>query len=368
LALFAVSEAFLYRMSMPRAQAASLLILIIGLHLLLKGKYKWLLPLGFIYVWTYNAFPLLIMLGMVYLIATLILERQISWQAVVYPTVGIGLGLLINPYFPENITFVLEHLTPKLGESTTRIGNEWSPYQTWTLVENSAVALTAVLLGTFALGWQKERIDKKTLIALQLVAIFGLMLFKSRRFIEYFPPFALIFLAFSSAFIFRTWQVKFSNGRFYHRLILPLTMILLLAYPLYVSLQDARQLLSNSKPADQYAAAALWLHDNSLSNNTIFQTDWDDFTRLFFYNHDAVYTAGLDPTFMELYDTDLFNLWRDITQGKVSQPGQIIHEQFGSDYIFSDLKHESFLAKAAADPSLKEIYRDEYAIIFAVQP
>lgn len=367
LALFAASEAFLYRMSMPRAQSASLLILILGLHLLLQGKFKWLLPLGFIYVWTYNAFPLLIILGGTYFIASLMLERKIVWQAVVYPALGIGLGLLINPYFPQNIAFVWDHLAPKVGESSTRVGNEWSPYRTWTLVENSAVALTAVLLGTLALGWQKERIDKKTLVALGLVVIFGYMLFKSRRFVEYFPPFALIFLAFSSAPLLREWQVKVANGRAFRRYLLPAAMLLLLAYPLYLSMQDGRGLLARSKPADQYAAAALWLHGNTPAGSTIFQTDWDDFTRLFFYHDDAIYTAGLDPTFMERYDTELFDLWRDITQGRVDQPGQIIQEQFGSDFVFSDLKHGNFLEEAAQDPLLKEIYRDDYAVIFAVQ-
>lgn len=366
LALFASSEAFLYRMSMPRAQAASLLILIIGLHLLLQSKFKWLLPLGFIFVWTYNAFPLLLIVSGTYFIATMLLERKFAWQAILYPLAGIGLGLIMNPYFPENVTFIMGHLSPKLGESATKVGNEWTPYRTATLIENSAVALTAVMLGTFSLGWQKERIDKKTLIALGLVIVFGFMLFKSRRFVEYFPAFALIFLAFSSAPLIQSWHAKLSHGRpaFHH--LLPSAMLLLLAIPLTTSLQDGRELLSRSKPADQYTAAALWLHENTPANSTIFQTDWDDFTRLFFYHNDAIYTAGLDPTFMELHDPELFTLWRDITQGKVDQPGQIIQTQFGSDYIFTDLKHGSFLDEAKQDPLLEEIYRDEYAVIFAI--
>ena len=34
-----------------------------GLHWLLKGRYKLLLPLGFIFVWAYNAFPLLVVVA-----------------------------------------------------------------------------------------------------------------------------------------------------------------------------------------------------------------------------------------------------------------------------------------------------------------
>ncbi len=366
IALFASSEAFLYRMSMPRAQSASLLLLAIGLHLLLTERYKWLAVLGFLYVWFYNAFPLLAALAAVYAAAVFLLERRIVWQAVVYPAAGIGLGLLINPYFPQNIQFILGHLAPKIGESSTKVGNEWNPYRTWTLVENSGVALLAVLAGALALGWREDRIDKVSLTALGLVAVFGYMLFQSRRFVEYFPPFAIFFLAFASAPILRDWRGKLKGIRPYLAHALPIAMLLLLAYPLFVSLRDGRDLMSNSRPADRYAQAAIWLHDNA-PGARVFQTDWDDFTRLFFYNTDAVYTAGLDPTFMELYDADLFEEWKQITRGRVDDPGAIIRDRFGGDYVFSDLKHESFMADAEADPLLTEVYRDEYAVIYKVE-
>ena len=364
MALFAISEAFLYRMSMPRAQSAALLLLVLGLHWLLQEKFKWLLPLGFVFVWTYNAFPVLLVLAGVYVTAVILLERRFIWQALVYPSIGILLGLLINPYFPQNIEFILGHLAPKLGESATRVGNEWSPYRTWTLVENSVGALLAFLLGVLALGWQKERIDKRTLAALGLAVVFGMMLFQSRRFVEYFPPFALIFLAFASAPILNEWQQRWRHS--WQRWLLPAGLLILLIYPLGMTVRDGRELLSNSKSPDHYAQAALWLNQNTPAGSFIFQTDWDDFTRLFFYHDDAIYTAGLDPTFMELEDPVRFAQWRDITRGNIEQPGKIIRDEYGADYVFTDLKHEDFLEIAATDPLLKELYRDEYAAIFAV--
>ncbi|MCA9919993.1 MAG: hypothetical protein KC445_18680 [Anaerolineales bacterium] len=259
--LFAVSEAFLYRMSMPRAQSMSLLLLVLALHWLLQGKYKYLLPLGFVFVWAYNAFPLLIAVAGTYAIATFMLERRIAWQAVVYPAIGIGLGLIINPYFPQNIEFIVGHLLPKVGESSTPVGNEWSPYRTWTLVENSGVALMAVLGGILALGWREKRMDKATLVALGLTVLFGYMLFESRRFIEYFPPFAFIFFALSVAPILREWLAAWGEKRPYLHQIAPIALLLLLAYPLYVGLTDGRELVADSSPADRYADATIWLHD-----------------------------------------------------------------------------------------------------------
>jgi len=367
IALFAVSEAFLYRMSMPRAQSASLLLLALGLHWLLQGRYRWLLPLGFVYVWAYNAFPLLLLLAGVYVIATFMLERRIAWQALLFPALGIGLGLLINPYFPENIDFIIGHLLPKVGESTTRVGNEWSPYRTWTIVENSGVSLMAVLLGVLAIGWRSERIDKASLVGLGLVVVFGAMLFQSRRFVEYFPPFALIFFALSTAPLLRQWQAEWVAERPWLKTAVPAVLLLLLAYPLFVGLRDGRDLVSRSKPADHYADAVLWLHQNAPADALIFQTDWDDFPRLFFYNSNVTYTAGLDPTFMELQDEALFEEWKDITQGDVEAPGAVIRDRFGAKYVFSDLKHDDFIEEAEADLTLEEVYRDDDAVIFAVR-
>ena len=85
------------------------------------------------------------------------LERRVAWSALAFPAVGIALGLLINPYFPENVVFIAGHLLPKVGESVVPVGNEWSPYETWTLATNSAGALVAVLLGRQGLRWRGGR-------------------------------------------------------------------------------------------------------------------------------------------------------------------------------------------------------------------
>ena len=98
----------------------------------------------------------------------------------------------------------------------------------------------------------------------------------------------------------------------------------------------------------------------------VFQTDWDDFTRLFFFNSNAVYTAGLDPTFMELEDKAFYERWVDITRGRVDQPGTAIRDEFGAAYVFSDLNHDNFMDAAEGDPLLQEVYRDDYAVVYQV--
>jgi hypothetical protein len=362
LGLFAVSEAFLYRMSMPRAQAASLLVLALGLHWLLQRKYMWLIPLGFLYVWLYDAFPLLVVIAVVYAVAAFLTERRLEWKAVLYPGVGIALGLIINPYFPQNIAFIVNHLVPKLGELGARVGNEWYPYDTWVLIGNSGFALAAFAIGAFALGWRGKKFDRAALTAFALAVLFGFLTFKSRRFIEYFPAFALIFAALSvSPLIDRAAEIDRVKR------LIPIGLLAILIGPLIITLTQARSTMTDqSKPAETYAAASYWIAQHATPGALIFQTDWDDFPRLFFYNPANVYTVGLDPTYLQLYDAALYDDWVKIAQGNVERPGVQIRSRFGGDYVITDLQHTTFLKQAQNDPALKEVFRDRYAVVFEV--
>lgn len=364
LGFLAVSEGFLYRMSMPRAQAVSLLVLLLALHVTLVQRYRWLLPLGFAYVWFYNAFPLLLLLVGVYVGLRWLLDRQLHLAPLVYAGAGLGLGLLVNPYFPHNLIFLYHHLFPKLTETTAiSVGNEWYPYQTWTLVENSGPALLLFVTGAFALGLKGQRMDTRTATLFGITVLFGLMLFKSRRFVEYFPAFALLFGAVAWTPVLKQWQ-----QRSWLRIVLPVALTLMLGLAAWRNVQAAQESLRDStKPYLRYAAASAWLATNTPVGSHIFQTDWDDFPRLFFYNTHNTYTVGLDPTYLQLYDPGLYDLWVDITRGRVAAPARTIADTFEAEYVITDLDHTRFLRQAQSDPQLIEVYRDEYAAIFQIQ-
>jgi hypothetical protein len=141
---------------------------------------------------------------------------------------------------------------------------------------------------------------------------------------------------------------------------------LVVAVSIARSIPPARESLGSSKPYDLYAGASAWLEENTEAGTRIFQTDWDDFPRLFFYNTHNTYLVGLDPTYMQLYDADLYDLWVEITQGDVEAPSELIASTFDSQYVHTDLNHGDFLQVAAQDPGLEEVYRDDQAVVFEV--
>lgn len=364
LGFLAVSEAFLYRLSMPRAQAVSLLFLLVALHFSFTRRERWLLPLGLLYVWLYNAFPLLLLVVGVYAAMRWLLERRFEPQPLITTALGIGLGLILNPYFPENLLFIYHHLSPKLTDMTAvSVGIEWYPYETWTLVENSGPALIVFVAGAFALGWRERRLDPATATLFSLAVIFGAMLFKSRRFVEYYPAFALLFCALAWKPILQGWL---SPHRQFASKLAPVGLALLLAVTVYHTVSAARDSVASSGDYRQYEAASTWLKSQTPAGSRIFQTDWDDFPRLFYHNTHNTYLIGLDPTYMQLYDAQLYNDWVEITQGQIEAPSRAMVEKFGADYVLTDLAHESFLEQAQADPHLKEVYRDDEAVIFQI--
>lgn len=387
--LMAVSEAFIYRMSITRAQSISLAVLMLALDWLLRRKYSRLAFLGFAYVWLYDAFPLLVIVTGSYVAATWLVERRLDLRPLVYVGIGTGLGLIINPYFPNNIVFAVLHILPKLFETTAvRVGNEWYPYQTAQLLANSGLALVAFVSGALALGMSGRRMDLRTALSFCLACLFGLMLFQSRRFIEYFPAFALVFAAFAWTPVFvkdpgtaqaialpagrgrqsrAAARFRLSRPWGHMRNALPALVLVVVLIPgIWMTLSSAQTSLQTSKPYGTYAGASAWLEAHTPLGARVFQTDWDDFPRLFYYNTHNTYLVGLDPTYMQIYDADLYNLWVDITRGNVELPSRAIEREFGAHYVLTDLRHGSFIDQAAQDPGLDEVYRDEDAVVYQI--
>ncbi len=376
LGLLGVSDAFLYRMSIPRAQSLSLAVLALGLTWMLEGKYRRLAVLAFFYVWMYDAFPLLLAMAFMYLLAVALLEHRFEYRPLLWVGIGVTLGMVINPYFPLNLIFTYHHLLPKLvGATSVSVGNEWYPYETLQLLKNSLPALVAFTSGSLALGLAGRKMDLRTATSFLIALLFGLMLFQARRFVEYFPAFALIFAAFAWAPLFvdpqpdPVHQPDLPRSRLWATLQANLAVILLtlaVSAGVIKSIPAVQVQMQKSKPYSLYAGASAWLVQNTSAGDRVFQTDWDDFPRLFFYNTHNTYLAGLDPTYMQLYDADLYDTWVKITRGEVEQPSKIIASRFSARYIHSDLNHKNFIRIAADDPGLKEVYRDGQAVIYEV--
>lgn len=375
LGLLAVSSAFLYRMSITRAQSLSLLFLVMGLQLMFTRRYQWMAILGFFYVWLYDAFPLLPIIAGVYGMGVLIADGKFEWRPIFWALLGVSFGLLVNPYFPDNLVFIFRHLIPKLQNATSiRVGNEWYPYDTQQVMENSGFAFLTAAAGVVALALSEQRIERKAATSLLLVFLFGAMFFQARRFVEYFPAFTLMFAAFAWKPILERWHEGKSAGwtspklvQIRPQFVTFLGLMIFILIGMLRTLPRAATSIDSAKPYELFEGASDWLLQNTSPGTRVFQTDWDDFPRLFYYNTSNTYLIGLDPTYMELYDDKLYRLWENITNGDVEDLSFIIPTYFGSNYIVSDLNHKDFIQAARQDAGIEEVFRDEFSIVFRIK-
>ncbi|HQR38073.1 MAG TPA: hypothetical protein PLF26_06680 [Blastocatellia bacterium] len=367
--LVACSGPFLFRMSLPRAPAVTIVTLALALWLLFTRKYMALGVLSFFLVWMYSLFPLVGVLAGAWAVGVYFEEERIEWKPVAIVSVGMIGGLLVNPYFPQNLFLFIDHVKMKVSEEyEVNVGQEWYPYESWYLLQSSVVAWCAQVAGWVVMRTGRREGMART-ICLFLFSTFLLVLtMKSRRFIEYWPPFAVVFLAFAAQphlDAFRWSEMKPTWKRVVTAISAAAVVGGLVAAAALNAYQT-RDTVDGETDPYAYAGGAAWLAEHTDEGALVFNTDWDDFPMLFFHNTHNVYTSGLDPTYLLHANPELSKLYEDITLGKKDDPGPLIRDRFGARYAFTDSGHKDFIRKATANGGMKIVYEDKDALVLEV--
>jgi hypothetical protein len=388
IALLSCSAPFLYRLNMTKAPPFTIIYLIVAVFLLFEKKYWPLLPLTFVFALTYDLF---LLLGVMVLIWTSVIawtEQRFEWRPLVWVAAGSILGLVVNPYFPHNIYLLYEHARIKItaGDFATKVGQEWYPYDTYEFIANCFVALVAMIAGYVTFDVRDREGAQRPLFFLILSTALMLMTMRWKRFAEYFPPFAVLFAAFT---LQHFWQgrsvfhrlpqevldelqplldrgtseeaaIRSREGRVWRGVVAGSVAVLLLA-ALILNFRQTRKDIADSAERDYYAAGAAWMRGNIPPGEIVFNTDWDDFPRLFYYDPAHVYVSGLDPSYLFDKDAELSKLYDSITTGKEDDPGPLIRDRFGSRWVFSDNTddHADFFDSALRSGWFDRVYEDK---------
>lgn len=394
-ALLACSAPFLFRMSMAKAPPFAIIYLVIAIWLFFRKKYLPLLPLAVVFTWTYDLFVLLLLATGVWVIVIAWTERRFEWRPLVWVVLGCALGLVVNPYFPQNFRQLFEHISIKLtlGGFDTKVGGEWYPYDTWQFVGNSAVACVAMVVGYVMFEPSERRRAHLPAFFLLFSTALLIMTARWRRIAEYWPPFAVMFAAFSlqpwllgfrsyltrlppdvleelKPFLDRQEEIKAEkkgDSREWLLMSGAALVTVVLGIVLCVNLLNEVEEIGNSRPHDYYRAGASWMRHNIPPGEIVFNTDWDDFPRLIYYDPTHRYISGLDPNYLYDKDPSLSALYDRITLGTQENPGPLIRDRFGARYVFSDSNHHDFFEKAGLSGWFDIVYEDAECTIMYIR-
>lgn len=416
LALLTCANPFFYRMSMAKAPPLTIIISVIGIWLLFERKYVWLMPLMFAFVWTYSLFPLLFIAAFIWTLIIAWNERRFEWRPLAYTGGGMILGNLINPYFPQNLGLFWEHFVTKIKIGTdfaVPVGGEWYPYSGQELLTHFPVALVAMLVGYILFAPKKGKLPEKATFFLVFVTILLMSQFRSKRFAEYFPPFAILFAAFSwkefltpavaelpdefkrdiepfldadkpskAQELIRTlrlgavWALGLvlAGVMFYNFIGVDFSTNERIQKTPWLSwLAGIKQIgllsdIRGNEANDKYSRAMTWANENIPEGERIFNCNWDDFPKMFFFDRKHSYVYGLDPNYLYSKNPELYRKLTDITSGKLEDAGPVIINDFGSHWVMTDAReNEDMVAKLLENGWAEMAYEDDEARILKIR-
>ncbi|MBI3572698.1 MAG: hypothetical protein HY092_00665 [Candidatus Kerfeldbacteria bacterium] len=401
------SRPFSFRMSLAKAPSTSLIFLIVGLNWIFHFHWRRLAALAFAYVWYYGGFALL---GVAALVHTVVSLAQNRWSkgpkshqfvqkvlataslrsrhnrrqylnVKVLAAVAGGLlaGVVINPYFPHNLAFYYHQLI-NIGvinfQHVIGVGGEWYPYGFGELVANAAFATILILLAVVGIISRPSAQSKQSLTLGLLTIIFFFLTLKSRRYVEYYVPMAVLFSAFSISDALRgkTGQEILTEARrmFWHSQLGRYGSAFVLGALLFAFGYIAGRDLSNEKNdlqggfrIGQYQAASQWLAEHTPVVSRVVHSDWDEFPLLFYYNTHNTYIVGLDPTFLYKANQDIYWTWANITLGKFDgDVYQAVTKTLGARYVFIAHGHQVMERYFQDHRNFVQVYTDAEATIY----
>jgi hypothetical protein len=180
---------------------------------------------------------------------------------------------------------------------------------------------------------------------------------------EYWPPFAVLFAAFTlqaawddKSTLLRRRGEKLEPVAAKRKQVVPskykagetpwwaphiILIVIFLVPALVYNLHTARTKISSvTTDPDHYRAGAEWLHANVAAGSLIYDVNWSDFPKLFFYDAGHSYVSGLDAIYLRDRHPELARLNERLSSGQESDPATAIRALFeasnpgGVKYLF----------------------------------
>ena len=362
---------FIARLTMIRSHVLSILLQVIGLHLLLQPRrWKLLFLLGVVYAWSYTVPLALLMTAAPFVAGRWLWKGGLDWRAVLAAGLGAVVGLAVHPYTPltlETFYTYVQVLTQGLSgveRAGVELGNEIYPYPPavfWDIYPLLSVAGLALLPAALA---SRRRLQPGTGGAVMAATFWFGMTLASARFAEYSVPLQ----AAAWALVVRDMAASGAPlNRFFgsRRRLQALVMIAVLggAVALHVRCLGFYSVYRNLNPTLQFRGATEWMARNLAPGAVVVNLDWDDFPELYYDGNRQRYIWGLDPTYSLREDRALALLLEDYARGRRPVNPALLRRRLGAEVMIMRRN------RIAGRPGLAEqripiVYSDRWAVVF----
>ena len=365
---------FLARLGMIRSHVLSMLLLLVGLHLMMRRRWRALALLGFVYAWCYTVPFVLVLTAAPYALGAWLGKGGLDWRSVLAAGAGAVLGLVVHPYSPltlETFSTVVQILRMGLAGVRTsgfELGNEIYPYPLPVLFDIYPLLLLGMpaLVAVAAARWRRLSPEATGLVVACL--FWFAMTLASARFVEY----QVLLLAAAAALVARdlagqetalsTWLARAR----WRRWAGAAAALALLAGFHARSLVFFHHYQFRAAPARFFDGAGAWMASHLAPGETVINLYWDDFPDLFYSAPRQHYLWGLDPTFSLRYDEPRARLLERTRRREIPLDPRRLAEAFGARYLVLRASRAPPYVELRRPPS-REVYRDGAAVVYQLE-
>jgi hypothetical protein len=370
LLMFLCSAPFVQAISQTRNMVLVMALTLVFVHLLIEKKQLPLLIISLVMTLTHVSAPYLLVFAALGEGARFAMERTFHWRSLRSVALGLLLGFLIHPNFPNNflIFYLNGILVPIFAlKWGLELGAEFFPISTRDFVLDYPFIIVGLLI-LIALGVSSKRtIKTSTAIWLSVTAFFFVFSFFSQRYIAQGYPLMLISFA---AYVSDWWQSgeRLPNLKTNKNLKVIAVVALALffgiigrrAYREFRSLAEVEAVYNN-----HFQMVGAFMKQNIPAGETIFHSNWSDSQYLIGINPKNDYFVTLDPIYMYYWNPKKYNLYRDIAFGRCPDPYAALKNEFDARYGYVGKNYFSGLInQIRTDSRFRVLGEDGLGLVF----
>ena len=297
-----------FRLMMLRPHVLTLALLLIIFYLLIQkkpGKYIFIASAlsSFIHI---SLLWLPMFIAFVVFISQRIFEKRWEIKNNIYLFAGLIFGAILRPNAFSSLKIayiqVVQLSLEKLNNAPLRFGTELRPGNSlsifvWEILPISLIVIASIVGLTIFLKKKKINLEnqEKTLISslVTFYIMFGVLFYAfARRTADIWVLFSVLLAAVAFSIVFKNKEVYLK----FKKISLTIFFIAIIVFGVQ-TLRIVSGYLSGLPPQDMFKEPAEWLKENSQKGDIVFNTRWDNFSFMFFWNQHNHFINGMDPIF-----------------------------------------------------------------------